>query len=181
MDRRNLLKVLGLSAVGVATVPLWMDAWTTDDLPADNSELTEDQKLVLTELVDTYIPGGEIPGAKDLEVDRFIVAMVGGCFQEDIQKEFLAGFNELDKVSHDKFGNPFTELSQEQQTKIVTTLETTEKDPDKKINFVSFIRDLTITGYTSSQYILENHLGYEFIPGRFNGSFPVEKTVYRNA
>ncbi|WP_424492770.1 gluconate 2-dehydrogenase subunit 3 family protein [Salinimicrobium sp. GXAS 041] len=181
MKRRNLLKVLGLSAVGVATVPLWMDSWSTDDLPADTSEINDEQKLVLAELVDTYIPAGEIPGAKELEVDRFIIAMVDGCFQKDIQKEFLAGFNELEKVSKENFEKPFTELSEKQKIKVITILESAEKNPEKKINFVSFIKDLTVTGYMSSQYILENHLGYEFIPGRFNGSFPVEKTVYTNA
>ncbi len=181
MNRRNLLKVLGLSAVGVATVPLWIDAWTADDLPADTSELNEDQKLVLTALVDTYIPTGEIPGAKELEVDRFILAMVNGCFQEETQKEFLAGFDELEKTTNEKYGNSFAALSTEQRVACLNNLESTEKNPERTINFIPFIKDLTITGYMSSQYIMENHLGYEFIPGRFNGSFPVEKSVYRNA
>ena len=181
MNRRNLLKVLGISAVGVATVPLWMDAWTTDKLPADTFDLGEDQKVVLAELVETYIPGGDIPGAKELEVDLFVRAMVSGCFQKDVQKEFRAGFKELDTAAQEEFGNAFAELSKDERLKLVTTLESAEKDPNKKIHFVSFVKDLTISGYMSSQYILENHMGYEFIPARFNGSFPVEKTAHRKA
>jgi hypothetical protein len=181
MNRRNLLKALGLSAVGVATVPLWMDAWTSDDLPSDTTQLNEDHKLVLAAMVDTYIPSGEIPGAKELEVDQFIVAMVGGCFQKETQKEFLAGFNDLHEISSEAYGNSFNKLSASQRVELLSQLESTEKDPDKTINFVPFIKDLTISGYMSSKYIMENHLGYEFVPGRFNGSFPVEKSVYRNA
>ena len=181
MNRRNLLKTLGLSAVGVATVPLWMDAWTSEDLPPDTANLNEDQKVELSAMVDTYIPAGEIPGAKELEVDRFILAMVGGCFQKETQKEFLAGFDELNRATRQEYGSSFTELSTKQRVELLSKLESTEKDPDKTINFVPFVKELTITGYMSSQYILENHLGYEFIPGRFNGSFPVEKSVYRNA
>lgn len=181
MNRRNLLKVLGLSAVGVATVPLWMDAWTTDDLPPDTSELNEDQKLELTSMVDTYIPSGDVPGAKELEVDKFVLAMVNGCFQKETQKEFLAGFDELEKTTNEKYGKSFTALSADQRVDCLSDLELVEKDPNKTINFIPFVKQLTITGYMSSQYILENHLGYEFIPGRFNGSFPVEKSVYRNA
>ncbi|WP_189604608.1 gluconate 2-dehydrogenase subunit 3 family protein [Salinimicrobium marinum] len=181
MNRRNLLKVLGLSAVGVATVPLWMDGWTSDDLPADTTGLDEDQKLVLAAMVDTYIPSGEIPGAKELEVDHFILAMVGGCFQKETQEEFLTGFNGLHQSSTEAYGSSFDQLSTQQRVELLIKLEATEKDPDKTINFVPFIKDLTISGYMSSKYIMENHLGYEFVPGRFNGSFPVEKSVYRNA
>lgn len=181
MNRRNLIKVLGVSAVGVATVPLWMDAWTTEDLPPNTSELSNDQEIVLTEMVDTFIPSGGIPGAKELKVNRFIRAMVTGCFEEDIQKEFYEGFDELDKVTKEKYNSSYPKLTTEQRIECLSTMEKADEDSDKKINFVAFVKDLTITGYMSSQYILENHLGYEFVPGRFNGSYPVEDSIYRNA
>lgn len=181
MNRRNLLKILGVSAVGVATVPLWMDAWNSDDLPSDTSEIKKDQELVLIEIVDTYIPADEIPGAKELEVDRFVLAMVTGCLEEDIQREFYQGFQELEKVTQEKYDSSFPALTNEQRIDCLTTLEAAEKDPDKKMNFVTFVKELTITGYMNSQYILENHMNYELVPARFHGSFPVEKSIYSNA
>jgi hypothetical protein len=180
MNRRNLLKILGLSAVGVATVPLWMDSWTTEDLPHNSLELNEERKMMLSEIVDTIIPSGKIPGAKDLEVDKFVQAMVAGCFEEDVQKQFLKGFDQVESVAKEKFDQSFTELSEEDRIKTLETLAATEAE-EEEINFVNFVKELTVTGYMNSQYVMENLMNYEFVPGRFHGSFPVEKTIYRNA
>ena len=179
MNRRNLLKVIGISAVGVATVPLWLNAWSTEDLPQDSLELNEEQKLMLSEIVDTIIPAGEIPGAKDLEVDKFIQEMVAACFEEDVQKQFLAGFNDLKSLAKDKFDQPFTKLSDKERITLLETMSAFD-DQEKKFNFVAFIKELTVTGYMNTRYVMENLLEYEFIPARFDGSFPVEKTVYSN-
>ena len=135
MNRRNLLKVIGISAVGVATVPLWLNAWSTEDLPQDSLELNEEQKLMLSEIVDTIIPAGEIPGAKDLEVDKFIQVMVAACFEEDVQKQFLAGFNDLKSLAKDKFDQPFTKLSDKERITLLETMSAFD-DQEKKFNFV---------------------------------------------
>lgn len=177
MNRRNLLKILGISAVGVATVPLWMDAWTTDDLPEDSLALNEDKKLLLLEIVDTLIPSGDIPGAKDLEVDKFVRVMVANCFEEDIQREFLAGFDELETVVKARYDKAFKEIPKKERIIILEAMAA-NKIEGKEINFVEFVKELTITGYMNSQYVMENLRDYEFIPGRFDGSFPVEKTIY---
>lgn len=180
MNRRNLLKVLGLSAVGVATVPLWMEGWTTDDLPQDSLELSEDRKHTLSEIVGTIIPSGDVPGAKDLEVDKFLWVMVSECFEEDVQKQFVSGLNDLESVVESKYIKSFTELSQKERIESLETIAAT-KTEEGNINFVQFVKELTISGYMNSQYVMENLKKYEFVPGRFNGSFPVEKSVYRNA
>ncbi|UJH90145.1 gluconate 2-dehydrogenase subunit 3 family protein [Antarcticibacterium sp. 1MA-6-2] len=177
MNRRNLLKILGISAVGVATVPLWLDAWTTDDLPEDSLELNEDKKLLLSEIVDTLIPPGEIPGAKDLEVDKFVRVIVANCLEEDIQREFLAGFDELESVAKEMYDKSFKEIPNKERLIILEKMAA-NKNEGKEINFVEFVKELTITGYMNSQYVMENLRDYEFIPGRFDGSFPVEKTIY---
>lgn len=180
MNRRNLLKVLGLSAVGVATVPLWMEGWTTDDLPQDSLELSEDRKHTLSEIVGTIIPSGDVPGAKDLEVDKFVQAMVTSCFEDDVQKQFISGFNDLESVVKNKYDKNFTELSEEVRFEILETIAAAETE-EGKINFVQFVKELTISGYMNSQYVMENLKKYEFVPGRFHGSFPVENTIYSNA
>lgn len=180
MNRRNLLKVLGLSAVGVATVPLWMEGWTTDDLPKNNLELSEGRKHTLSEIVGTIIPSGEVPGAKDLEVNKFVWAMVSGCFEEDIQKQFLDGLDQLQAVAENNYEKPFTELPNKEQIKVLETIAAAETE-EGKINFANFMKDLTISGYMNSQYVMENLKKYEFVPGRFHGSFPLENSIYSNA
>ena len=180
MNRRDLIKTLGISAIGLATVPFWIDSWTAEDLPEDDGFLTGLQQLQLIDLVDIIIPKTDIPGARDLEVEKFISVMVRDCYTEEIKAEFLAGFEELDTFSNDLYDNDFRQLTQAERYDVVCTLETYEKPPGKTINFVPFVKGLTITGFMTSKYVMENHLNFELVPSRFHGSFPVDQSIYTN-
>lgn len=181
MKRRDLIKTLGISAVGLATVPFWIDSWIAEDLPETSDDISDDQKLMLAGIVDTLIPATNTPGAKELKVDRFVLVMVSDCFEKDVQKEFAAGFDELDRAAKDAYGKVFVNLSDSEKNEVLNKMLGTEKAADKKINFVRFVKDLTVTGYTSSKYVLENILDYEQVPSRWNGSFPVNQKKYNKA
>ena len=105
MKRRTLIKTLGISAVGLATVPFWIDSWTAEDLPEDDGFLTGNQQLQLAELVNIIIPKTDTPGAKELGVEKFISVMVRDCYNEEVKAEFLSGFGELNAFSEDFYGN----------------------------------------------------------------------------
>lgn len=181
MKRRTLIKTLGISAIGLATVPLWIDSWKTEDLPVDEGFLSADQKLQLAELVNTIIPKTDTPGARELEVDKFISIMVADCYEKEVQEEFLAGFQEIELISEEMYGNSFMKISDSERNDLLCTLEATQPAPGSLINFVAFVKGLTIAGYMSSAYVMENHLGYELVPSRFDGSFPVSQSIYTNA
>lgn len=181
MNRRTLIKTLGISAVGLATVPLWMEAWTEDDLPAVDSELTEDERAQLAALVEVIIPATDSPGAKELGVDKFILTMVADCYEKEIQQEFKDGFTQIDDSCEDQYKKSFLQLNDDQRKEIILHLLSLQKPEGKNINFVGFVKDLSIGGYMSSEYVLTNFLNYEFVPSRWNGSFPVEQAVYNNA
>lgn len=181
MKRRTLLKTLGITTVGLATVPLWMEAWKPEELPESGLKITEDQKRMLTDMVDTIIPATDTPGAKDLQVDEFILIMTEDCFSQEVQEEFLAGFGELDLISKKENGKKFIKLAAKDQTELLGRLETTEKDPEQEINFVDFVKQLSIMGYKSSEYVQTNIMKFELVPARFHGSFPVAQSIYKNA
>ena len=181
MNRRNLLKTLGLSAVGLATVPLWMEGWTADGLPVVDSGLNNGQKRVLGELVGIIIPATDTPGAKELKVDEFILTMVADCYEKEVQDKFLAGFDELDQASQKKYGSNFIEVSKDQQKALSENMLRLKRPEDEGPNFVSFVKGLCISGYMSSEYVMQNIMKYEFIPSRFNGSFPVDQTFSKKA
>lgn len=180
MKRRTLIKTLGISAVGLATVPFWIDSWTEEDLPEDDGFLTGDQQLQLAELVNVIIPGTDIPGAKELGVEKFISVLVRDCYSEEVKAEFLAGFGALNTFSEDLYGKVLMKLTEAERNDILCTLEAYETPPEKKINFIAFVKDLSIAGYMSSKYVLENLLNYEMVPSRFHGSFPVNQSIYTN-
>lgn len=179
MKRRTLIKTLGISAIGLATVPLWIDSWTTEDLPEDDGFLTGEQRLQLQEIVNAMIPETDTPGAKELGVEKFISIMVKDCYEAEVKADFLAGFEELNSFSNELYGDPFMKITEAERNDVLCTLEASET-PEKKINFVAFVKGLTIAGYMSSQYVMENHTDYELVPSRFHGSFPVTESIYTN-
>jgi len=181
MKRRTLLKTFGISAIGLATIPLWMDCWNAEELPEDDGFLTGEQRLQLQEIVDTIIPKTDTPGAKELGVEKFISLMVKDCYNEEVKAEFLTGFREINLASEEMYGNPFIEITDAERNDVLCTMEATEIVPEKKINFVAFVKGLAMAGYRSSQYVLENHTDYELVPSRFHGSFPVSQSIYTNA
>lgn len=177
MDRRTLVKTLGLSAIGLATVPLWIDSWTAEALPTSVLHLGEKEKNTLAALVGVIIPGSDIPGAKELEVDKFVVTMVADCYEEDVQNNFLSGFEKLNNNCEEKHGKIFLKLTGPEQLAICEEISAQPVPAEGKFNFINFVKDLTITGYMTSEYVMENIVGYEFVPSRFNGSYPVEKSI----
>lgn len=180
MKRRTLIKTLGISAIGLATIPLWMDSWKAEELPLVGMKLNEENSLLLAELVDAIIPATDTPGAKELQVDRFISVMVADCYDEKVQKKFLMSFQEMELISQEYYNKPFGKTSEAERKELLCALEIAEIAPDKKINFISFIKGLTIAGYMSSAYVMENHTDYEMVPSRFHGSFPVSRSIYSN-
>lgn len=186
MNRRNLIKALGLSAVGLATVPLWVDSWSASTLPTEGLAMPEDLRDLFSELVGAIIPPTDIPGARELEVDKFILVMLEDCFDADTQKKFIAGLEGFGKMTQESYSTSFPELSVQEQADLLVKMEAAEDIPqgtgaESDFQFVSFTKRLTIRGFMSSEYIMKNILNYELVPSRFHGSFPVEQSNYRNA
>lgn len=181
MKRRDLIKILGVSTVGLISVPFWIDGWNEDSLPPNELGMEEEQQLLLQDIVDAMIPKTDIPGAKELQVDKFMVVMVADCYEKQVRDEFLAGFAELQKFSKEELKKEFGDLSREEKSKLFKMMSEKPIADNQKINFISFVKGLTITGFMTSEYIEMNHLHYEMVPGRFDGSFPITQSKFYNA
>jgi len=181
MNRRNLIKTLGLSAIGLATVPLWIDSWTPESLPETESGATPEQKLVLKDLMDIIIPATDTPGARDLEVDRFILTMVADCYEKEAQDKFFAGFDQLNASAKVRYSLEFSDLEDVQKLELSEEILSGTTQDELGYKFLSFVKGLTIAGYMNSQYVMENITKYEFVPTRFNGSFKVDQNPSKNS
>lgn len=181
MNRRNLIKTVGLSAIGLATVPWWVDSWSAKTLPASELGLGDEQNQLLTDIVDALIPSSEVPGAKDLEVDKFVKVMVADCFDKGVQEQFVKGLGKFSESVENSQGKAFGELSIEEKTAVLLSEEAAEVASEEEFKFVSFLKNLTISGYMSSEYVSTEILNYELVPSRWHGSFPVSESIYHNA
>ena len=133
--------------------------------------LSSGQADQLAELVETIIPVTDTPGAKALNVHQFVQKMVADCYDKSAQENLQKGLDSLDGLAKKSFSKPFAEGDTAQRTALLTQLakstDTAQKD------FYSLVKNLTIRGYMSSEYVMTNLTHYQFIPGHYYGCVPV--------
>lgn len=157
---------------GVMTLPSWANAWTPSKLDA-GIVLSPAEGDLLTDLSETIIPETGTPGAKTLEVSKFIRVMISDCYNKKDQERFKTALGKVDEVSKLIYGKPYQQSTKEQKLHLLQGLEMSS-DTDQKW-FFGVVKRLTTQGYTSSEYFLTNIAGFEFAPARFHGCVPLIK------
>ncbi|ODS78018.1 MAG: hypothetical protein ABS46_17525 [Cytophagaceae bacterium SCN 52-12] len=165
MHRRELLKTLtGIFGMAI-TMPSWAEGWTSAAI-SKPTLLSKEQKKLLGDVVDTIIPRTDTPGASDLGVQDFVELMVQDCFEKPVQEQLGTGLARLDKEAKNKFGQGFSALKAAQKLDLVKSLAGKK---DSEADFLNSVKNLTIQGYTSSEYFMTNVTKYELIPARYHG------------
>ncbi len=176
MQRRSALKQMALAFGGIVTLPAWAHGWSGNELARHHAlKLPPELETILTLVVDTIIPATDTPGAKEVGVDKFILTMVGDCYEKDVQEKFSSGLQAIEAAAKKSFGSSFLACTPVQRTQVLTAMENESKTaPEKNPSVFPLIKNLTIQGYLNSEFVMKNLLKYELIPGRFNGCFPVK-------
>lgn len=131
--------------------------------------VSDGQLALLAEMVDTVIPENGTPGAKALNVHHFVVAMVQNCRPDDYIEKFMAGLDELESYSAEKNRKTFSASGFPER---LSLLKGVSKDGNVSAGIktlVSGVRELTIRGYSNSQYVMTGPVPYELVPGHFRG------------
>lgn len=163
---------------------------------------TKDQGTVLTKLVDIILPKTDTPSASEVQVnlfiDRFInevvdkeqqgfIKMIAGRFMEkavkDSGKEKATDINEeaLEKTLASALKVTKEEETKNEeavQTYMIAMAEGKEAILDDKVAnhaFASNLRNMTIMGYKTSEYIGEKVLNYLPVPGQYIGCGDVQE------
>lgn len=182
MNRREALQRVAMLVGGsVIGANLFLEGCTR---PAskDVATLFEKDKIeFLGDLAEAILPKTASPGAKEAGVGAFIPVMVRDCYDEADQKAFLEGLNGVDDRAKKEFGKKFQELSKEEQLKFVNSYdkEASEYQKNKKEgeanNFFHLFKQLTLTGFFTSEVGMTKAMRFVKIPGRFDGNFPYKK------
>lgn len=160
---------------------------------------TADQDATVAELADTIIPTTKTPGAKAAKVNEVIDIIVKDCYKEADQKAFLEGLAQTNKLSQDAYGKAFVQLDPAQRIEVVKKLEAEAKQQKadmaaKKAQnvsgqqdvqmpteqrksttpFFTMLKDLTLTGYFTSEIGATQALEYVAVPGRYDGCVPLK-------
>ncbi len=188
INRRRALTQLAAGAVGVASLPLWVEslcvqarveaqtraaqaaasatAWTPSVLTARQNEAV----IALTELI---IPATDTPGAKAALVNRFIDHVLSTADVKE-RSEFMRGLAWLDDRCHARVGRDVAGATAEELTSVLTPLATegTALAEDAAgIAFFHAIKSLTVTGYYTTEIGLRQELGDDgrMMLGAFEG------------
>lgn len=171
MERREALRNMALSIWGLMLLPGCDMGRSKAPQEMSPLSLSPLQDEALTEAVDTLIPATDTPGAVDLNVHNFIQKILADCYEKDEQEEFIKGLSFLQRQSKEKYGVTFGACSREQRIHLLTDFEQSEEELSK--NFFSLLKELTILGYTTSEYVLTNLTNYNMVPGHYYGCVPV--------
>jgi hypothetical protein len=172
MNRRTAVKNFALASGALITLPSWMIQAGLSDQPTFLSGFTSEEQEVIAKICDTIIPAGNSIGAISVGVDKYLIKLIDDCFEPDIQsnvKKQLHSLQSSKLVNDDK---PFTDLSPELRLQALKKLSvSTNKDEQE---FFKLIKSETIRGFTTSQKVMVNFLGYKTAPGHYYGSVNVK-------
>lgn len=168
MKRRAALKSLGVSLGALVAMPAWANAWTPDKLEAPTLLPVDDASL-LAEITETIIPETTTPGAKSLKVHQFVQRMVQDCYDEKAQATFKQGLAQTNTLAQKNYSKNFEQCDAKQRTELILQMS---NDASTK-PFIGLVKNLTIRGYTNSEYYLVNIAKFNIAPGFFHGCVPV--------
>ncbi|MBD1425256.1 gluconate 2-dehydrogenase subunit 3 family protein [Sphingobacterium arenae] len=202
MNRREAIQrvamLIGGSVIGAN---LFLEGCTR---PAskDVAVLFEKDKMnFLGDLAEAILPKTSTPGAKEAGVGEFIPVMIRDCYDPQDQKAFLEGLDGVDAKANTEFGKKFQELSKDEQLQFVNMLDKEAKEFQKERgqkqrelneeaekngkkaedveqlpnHFFHMLKQLTLTGFFTSEVGMTKALRYVKIPGKYDGNYPYKK------
>ena len=173
MQRRSAIKNLALTIGGTIVLPSWANAWNKESFQNPTFNISPSQEILLAEIVGTIVPKTDTPGAKELNIHQFTSKMVSDCYDKKSQETFAKGFDLVDVAAKKDFSKPFVECDAKQKLAILNKMSNSENSDEK--SFVRLVKNLTIQGYLSSEYVMTNLRVYEFAPARYHGCVTVKK------
>jgi hypothetical protein len=193
MNRRDALKntllAMGYSITVPSLISIFNSCSSNHSITWKPLFLSGEQATVIAELAETILPKTQTPGAKELNIDRFIDKMLHQVFSPEGQQLFTKGLADFEKQSKDLNGKSFVDSSPEERKKLLTKMEQeTEKTPPsvwginlKKdagpLPFYRQAKALILLGYFTSQEIGKKVLMYDPVPGPFIADVPVTATT----
>ena len=185
MDRREALRRTALLMGSALSAPAIMGVLNgctaKPTLNWKPAFLTADQAITVSEIAEIIIPKTDTEGAKGVGVPEFIDLMLKDAYSKSEQERFLSGLTEFNEKAKADFGDPFNELSPEDQKSLVNNVhleaikESHTITPAPPKPFILLTKELTILGYFTSKVGATEVLQYKAVPGAYHGCVPLSE------
>lgn len=176
MDRREVLKTLTLITgytltAGAASAFLagCKNEGVTSTAAGEVNILSKEQMETIAAVVERILPKTDTPGALDAGVDQYVSLAVNKFYKPEDQKKFLENLGKFDKYASDKYKKTFAKLTDENKDDVLKMMAEEWKKNDKEPHIFKEMRDLTVSGYCTSEQGAKQLLKYDPIPGPYKG------------
>jgi hypothetical protein len=182
LKRRTYLKsIFAIGALSATSFSLFR--WFDLNKPIEPAELWN-KKAVIAELAEMIIPRTHTPGAKDANVQDYIISVILNCNAVKQQHKFFYGLEDLEKYAIEQYGKDFLKCNAVQKKEImVHSAKNAQYSYGilNKINnkffgqsFFSKLKNLTVEGYCLSMPGATQGLAYDYIPGKYEACVPLQ-------
>ncbi len=163
MHRRDAIKKTIILAGGIALTPDLLAKALGDPQPV-LSTLPADRLNLLAEMADTIIPDTDTPGAKAAAVQEFIALTVESCFPPEKRTLFWQGLEDAERQCQTVYTRSFVDLENAEREPFLQKLESDEA-ASAEPGFFTWLKQLTLHGYFTSETGATQALAYDPIPG----------------
>ena len=171
LDRRKAIRNLAIASGGLITLPQWMVSCGASDATIHQTSFSiADQKL-LASIVDTIIPAGNSIGALSVGVDKFLQMLIDDCYETTAQENVKTQLKSLEASAQAKHKKSFADCTQAEREELLLKFSTTENAEMKE--FFNSMKSETIRGFSTSQKVMQDYLGYKVAPGHYYGCVDV--------
>jgi len=183
MNRRDAVKRMSAIAGGTLSTPI-IAAILNGCAPTEKPDwlpevLSIEQDKLVNEVSDLIIPKTDTPGAKDVQVNRFVDLVLKDCYTPDDRDNFIAGLDALNQKAKDTYSNNFVDCSKEEQINLLKEADEAAYASGASANgkkpFFKEMKQLTIVGYFTSEPGATQALNYVPVPGAYQGCIPYEE------
>lgn len=178
MNRRAAIRNAVIISAGVGLLPSCVGD-NRSSIALKNISLTGTDEKMLAALTEAIIPRTkDFIGAVDIKAHEFLLTMLDDCSPPTDQREFTKGLAAFNRVTHDKFGQPFSAYSAAQKAELLRAIENKKDITIDAINFYSTVKKYTIQAFASSKDYMLAVKKYTMVPGpHFKGCVPDSKYI----
>jgi Gluconate 2-dehydrogenase subunit 3 len=193
MERREALRLLA-TAAAIPLVPGEMSALLRAARVEAQSggtlrTLNPQQNALVVRMAEIILPETKTPGATTARVNEFIDLILTEWYSPEERDHFLAGLADVDARSRARFGKDFVALAVDQQTAIVKDLDlemVADSVAEDRAHsdrgshhhgsqlFFASMKQLTLTGYFTSEVGATDELHFQIIPGHYDACVPAD-------
>ena len=184
MDRRKALRNIGKGIGTVIITPTIVSIFQRCQLSKTFNPTffkSEDFNLI-SRLMEIIIPKTDIPGAIELKLPEFVDNYIDAVWDKKSKENINKSLKLFKDVAKTKFGQkPTRNLTFDELDKLLDKfLKSKEINSDEEkiaASFTTELRNLTINAFRTNEYIGENILAYQPVPGKNVGCVDLDEAT----